>query len=199
MNKPLYAFVCTVLVAVACETGSTLPASDPNSIQTIIVGTAHAAADQTKTASGLTQPVTSSNAPLFTDTPTLIPISTRTPAPQPKPGGIITQVTMAKDAAPVTAAPINPTTIFTTSSVIHAVVKIKNAPANTKFTGSWYVVDDGGADAANTLITSGDLVTSGTRYLDFNLTPKSTWLLGKYRVDILINDQLDQSVNFSVQ
>jgi hypothetical protein len=199
MNKPLYAFVCTILVTLACGTGSTLPASDPNSIQTIIVGTAQAAAKQTKIASGLTQPATSSNAPLLTDTPTLIPISTHTPASQPKPGGIITQVIMAKDAAPVTAAPINPTTIFTTSSVIHAVAKIKNAPANTKFTASWYVVDDGGADAANTLITTSDLTTGGTRYLDFNLTPTTTWPLGKYRVDILINDQLDQSVNFSVQ
>jgi len=118
---------------------------------------------------------------------------------KPVSSGFITKVVLAKDSDPTYASPINPTTVFTSSSVIHAIVEIKGAPNNSKFTASWYVVDDGGADAPNTFITSTDLTADGTRDLDFTLTPTSTWPAGKYRVDISVNDQLDQSAAYTVK
>jgi len=116
----------------------------------------------------------------------------------PKPSGIITGITLAKDSDPVSAAPKNPSKVFGTNDVIHAVVKISKAPADTKFTANWYVVDDGGADPANTLITGTDLTADGTRYLDFTLTPTSSWPSGTYRVELSVNDQLDQTATYPV-
>jgi hypothetical protein len=113
--------------------------------------------------------------------------------------GLITDVTLAKDTDSVTAAPVGPTTVFTSSSVIHAAVHIDNAPANTKFTGAWYVVDVGTAAQANSLITSSDLTADGTRYLDFYLTPTTSWPSGSYRVEISVNGVLDQVVGYTVQ
>jgi hypothetical protein len=123
----------------------------------------------------------------------------RSASQKPVSSGFITKVVLAKDSDPVYAKPINPTTVFTSSSVIHAVIEIKNAPANTKFTASWYVVDDGGADSPNTFITSTDLTADGTRDMDFTLTPTSTWPAGTYRVDISVNGQLDQSATYTVK
>jgi hypothetical protein len=120
-------------------------------------------------------------------------------APQAIASGLITQVVMAKGSDSVSAAPVGPTTVFGSSSVIHATVKISNAPANTKFTAAFYVVDVGSAAAANSLITSTDLTADGTRYLDFTLTPTSSWPSGKYRVDISVNGQLDQTVAYTVR
>jgi hypothetical protein len=113
--------------------------------------------------------------------------------------GLIQLVTLAKKSDPVSAAPIEPSTVFDSQAVIHAVVAISNAPADTKFTAAWYVVDVGSASAPNTLITSTDLTADGTRDLDFTLTPTSAWPAGTYRVDISVNGQLDQSATYSVQ
>jgi hypothetical protein len=138
-----------------------------------------------------------------TDTPEAavqVDVPTDTPeAAVPKPSGIITGVTLAKGSDPVSAAPKNPSKVFGTNDVIHAVVKISKAPANTKFTANWYVVDDGGGDAANTLITGTDLTADGTRYLDFTLTPTSSWPAGTYRVEISVNGQLDQTAIYTVK
>jgi len=120
-------------------------------------------------------------------------------APQASPSGLIKLVTLSKKSDPVSAAPIEPSTVFDSQAVIHAVLAISNAPANTKFTAAWYVVDVGSASAPNTLITSTDLTADGTRDLDFTLTPTSAWPAGTYRVDISVNGQLDQSATYSVQ
>jgi outer membrane usher protein FimD/PapC len=60
-------------------------------------------------------------------------------------------------------------------------------------------VDVGNAAAPNSLITSTDLAADGTRNLDFNLTPTSSWPAGTYRVDILVNGVLDQSATYTVE
>ena len=131
---------------------------------------------------------------------TTAPSDTAQPtAAQSSSSGLINMVTLAKNSDKVTAAPIDPSTIFDSNAVIHAVVSISNAPANTKFTAAWYVVDVGSASAPNTLITSSDLTADGTRDLDFTLTPTSAWPAGTYRVDISVNGQLDQSATYSVQ
>jgi hypothetical protein len=116
-----------------------------------------------------------------------------------QPSGLINSVTMAAGTTGPTNDPVNPTSVFPASSTFHAVVATNNAPANTKFTAKWYVTDVGSAASPNTLVNSTDATTDGTRNLDFTLTPTSTWAIGKYRVEISVNDQLDQVVQFSVQ
>ncbi len=111
---------------------------------------------------------------------------------------LISSVTMARDTQGDNKDPVNPTTVFAPNAVFHAVVAIKNAPANTKFTAAWYVTDVGSAAAPNTLIDSTDLTTGGTRNLDFTLSPNNQWPAGTYRVEISINGTRVTTANFSV-
>src|ERR1700690_1614334 len=77
---------------------------------------------------------------------TTAPSDTAQPtAAQSSSSGLINMVTLAKNSDKVTAAPIDPSTIFDSNAVIHAVVSISNAPADTKFTAAWYVADVGSA------------------------------------------------------
>jgi hypothetical protein len=126
---------------------------------------------------------------------TATPIVTITP----KPSGLISGVTMARDTKGEDKEPVNPTTTFQSKSIFHAIVALKSAPDNSKITAAWYVVDAGNAAAPNTKIDSTDLTTNGTRNIDFSLTPTDSWPVGAYRVDILVNGVLDQTVTFSVK
>lgn len=119
------------------------------------------------------------------------------PPANPKPSGVIAKVTMALGTQGDNKEPVNPTTNFAPNAVFHAVVAIQNAPANTKFTASWYATDLGAPDC-NIDIDSTDLSTDGTRNIDFDLTPNNTWPAGKYRVEIFVNDVLDRVVSFTV-
>ena len=50
MKKMRYALACPTLVTIACGTSSIAPTVDPNELQTVIVGTALAAENQTEAA-----------------------------------------------------------------------------------------------------------------------------------------------------
>lgn len=142
------------------------------------------------------------NLPTATDTPLQVASPTAaspTAASQPSSSGVITDVILANNVEGIEMIPVDPTTVFTSSSIIHAVVKIEDAPVNTVFTAEFYVEDVGDAADRNSLITTTDLTADGTRYLDFNLTPTTSWPPGTYRVDILVNGQLEQSVTYTVE
>lgn len=136
-------------------------------------------------------------------TPTSVPQQATSAPQQPansaSPSGLITEVVMAKGTQGDTLDPVDPTTVFSPDSVIHAVTSIKNAPANTKFSAAFYVVDVGNAATPGQLISSYDLTADGTRNLDFNLQPTSNWPTGTYRVEISVNGIVDQVVEYSVQ
>jgi hypothetical protein len=118
---------------------------------------------------------------------------------QPSSSGYITDVILARDVEGEEKSPVDPTTVFGTDSIIHAVVKIEDSPAGTNYSAEFYVVDVGSAADPGSLITSTDLEADGTRYIDFNLTPTTSWPVGTYRVDILVNGVLDQSVEYTVE
>ena len=118
---------------------------------------------------------------------------------QPSSSGIITEVVTAKDSKSDTKEPVDPTSVFTPNSVVHAIAKIEGAPEGTKFSAAFYVVDVGSAASPDTLILSTDVVAGGTRYIDFTLTPTSKWPAGKYKVEISVNGQVDQEVSYTVQ
>jgi uncharacterized lipoprotein YbaY len=111
---------------------------------------------------------------------------------------VIQSVTMAAGVSDSDKQPVNPTTVFQPDSVLHAVVAITNAPANTQVTAKWYATDVGSAAAPNSLITSTNVTTDGTRNIDFNLTHTNPLPVGQYRVEISIGDQVAQVVPFSV-
>jgi hypothetical protein len=95
--------------------------------------------------------------------------------------------------------PVNPTQVFNKDAIIHAVVQLQNAPANTQVAAAWFVVDVGGTASPNTKIDEKVFTTSGTRNIDFTMKPTTTWPTGSYRVDISINGILSNRVTFSVR
>ena len=141
---------------------------------------------------------------LCTGTGQLVPTS----VPQEEPAqtenpiqssGIITDVVMARDTQGEELDPVDPTTVFSPESTIHAVAKIEDAPDDTEFTAAFYVVDVGNAADPDTLISSTDLTAAGTRNLDFTLSPTTSWPPGTYRVEISVNGTLDQVVEYTVE
>jgi hypothetical protein len=127
-------------------------------------------------------------------------------APQPTPsaggGGMyITSITLARGVQGQDNTPVNPTATFSPSDTFHAVAAILNAPANTNFTSIWYAVDVGSAAPPNTVIDSAQVLTDGTRNIDFSLMPptSNSWPVGAYSVEIDVNGVKSAQMFFSVQ
>jgi hypothetical protein len=95
---------------------------------------------------------------------------------------------------------VNRTGEFLQKETVHAIVSIKNAPANTKFRAVFYAVDADNSTQCNVKLTEIPLTSSGTRNLDFSTAPgkDKQWGLGTYRVDIYVNDVLDHTANYVV-
>jgi hypothetical protein len=141
-----------------------------------------------------------------TSVPTMIAAATEAAAPteagstQAGPAsGLITKITMATGVQGANMDPVGPTTTFGPSDTFHAVVQIQDAPAATKFQAQWFAVDVGSAAQPNTRIEGNEIVSDGSRNLDFSLTPDSKWPAGTYRVEISVDGTLEQTVLFSVK
>lgn len=91
-----------------------------------------------------------------------------------------------------------PTTLFAQDEIFYLVVELANAPDSTTVRTVWYAVDVGDVAPPNTLIDEAEL-ESGSGTLYFNLAPASVWAVGDYSVEIYLNDELDQTLTFSVQ
>ena len=120
------------------------------------------------------------------------------PALRTESSGLITKVTMAEDIQGTNKDPVNPTKVFTKDATIHAVVAIK-ASANTAFKAVWYANDTNGAADCNTKIDETTLSTSGTRNIDFNLKPDSSWAVGSYRLEVYVDGTLDTITYYSIK
>ena len=133
--------------------------------------------------------------------PTQPPSTGQCTAPNlsPSPSGFISKVTLAENTQGANKDPVNPTKVFASSATIHAVVTTKSAPANTSFKAVWYATDTNGVAACNTLISSFEGVTSGTRNIDFTLKPTSAWPAGTFRAEIYVNGKLDNVAVYTVQ
>lgn len=133
------------------------------------------------------------------DTPASTSSCPPVPTPVTRPSNFVASVTMALDVTADKKDPVNPTTVFTPNATFHAVVSLRNAPANTKVSTTWYATDVGTAAPCNSRIDSAEVITDGTRNIDFTLKPRTQWPSGTYRVEISINDVLDRVVHFSVK
>lgn len=121
------------------------------------------------------------------------------PAPELTSSGLIEKITLARDTEGEEKNPVGETNVFGVSDIFHAVLRLVDAPDNTSFKAIWYVTDVGPDVACNSTIDTTDISTSGTRNLDFTLTPESQWPTGTYRVEIFVNDQLELVEEFSVE
>ena len=104
----------------------------------------------------------------------------------------VKSATLARDANGT-----QPTTTFEPSDTFYLIVDLANAPDDTTVKAIWYAADVGSAAAPNTLIDQASL-TSGSSVLTFNLAPESAWVPGTYKVELYLNDELNQTLNFSV-
>jgi hypothetical protein len=90
-------------------------------------------------------------------------------------------------------------TFAPTQSKFHAVVLLKDAPANTILKAVWYVVNAKGF-TANSQIDAAEQRATDSLNVDFTLSPQSgAWPLGNYCVEIYANNALALSKQFRVE
>jgi hypothetical protein len=87
------------------------------------------------------------------------------------------------------------TSTFSADQTFYCVVGLDNAPDDTKVKAVWYTVDDAGT--ATKLIEK-ELV-GGKGPITFNASNNGPWPVGKYKVEIYLNDKLDKTLEFSVE
>jgi len=92
----------------------------------------------------------------------------------------------------------NPTTVFSQDAIFYAMVDLKNAPEDTKLKAVWTVVDAEETEP-NLQLNETD-ITSGDALVHFHLENTDyLWPKGQYKVEIYLNETLDQTLIFEVQ
>lgn len=90
-----------------------------------------------------------------------------------------------------------PTTVFAPDEPFYLIVELGNAPDDTTVKASWTAVDAEGVEP-NMLIDEAELA-SGSGTLTFDLTNDNLWPAGSYKVDLYLNNELERTVEFSVE
>jgi hypothetical protein len=91
----------------------------------------------------------------------------------------------------------DPTTTFAQDEIFYCVVELANAPDDTVVKASWMALAVDGVEP-NTLIDETEL-TTGSGTLHFELNNNGLWPLGKYAVQLYLDGELEQTLEFTVQ
>ncbi|MBN1994272.1 MAG: hypothetical protein JW953_16360 [Anaerolineae bacterium] len=105
----------------------------------------------------------------------------------------ISEAKMTKDADGQQA-----TSVFAQDDAFYAVVKVANAPDDTKVKAIWIAVAADGVDP-NFVIGEKELEGGGTLTFSLSNAEDQLWPAGKYKVDLYLNDELDRSLEFNVE
>jgi len=92
----------------------------------------------------------------------------------------------------------NETTVFSPDQTFYAIVELANAPEDTKLKAVWTAVEVEG-EQLDQLIDQAEITAGDQNVFTFNLTNDGLWPAGKYKVDIYLNEKLDQTLEFEVQ
>jgi hypothetical protein len=103
------------------------------------------------------------------------------------------EVFMARDAG----GELEQVESYAQDEIFLCVADLANAPDDTVVTAAWYAVDAQDVEP-NFLIDQVD-ITSGSNQLFFDLSNDSFWPVGTYRVDLSINNEFSQSIEFLVK
>jgi hypothetical protein len=87
--------------------------------------------------------------------------------------------------------------IFAQDEVFYAMVDLQNAPDDTKLKAVWTAVEV--EDTEPNLVINETETTSSDALLHFQLENESLWPVGKYKVEIYLNDELSVTLNFEVR
>ncbi|MEO7912136.1 MAG: hypothetical protein ABIV47_21035 [Roseiflexaceae bacterium] len=90
------------------------------------------------------------------------------------------------------------TTFAPSDTPLHYVVTLGSAPDDTKVKAVWTIVDAGDGQFKDQKLDETEL-QSGSGVLNFTLAGKQEWPVGKYKVDLFLNDKLERSADFLVQ
>jgi hypothetical protein len=90
-----------------------------------------------------------------------------------------------------------PTTVFSPQDTFYAVVDLKNAPDDTAVRAEWVAVDVEGEESD--FVIDSTEITTGSNQLHFNLKNDSPWPAGEYQVNLYIDDELEETLEFQVQ
>jgi hypothetical protein len=152
---------------------------------------------------------TATTAPI--DTATTAPVETATSAPvEAEPTDTATTASTLIIRSAVTSKgyengkAVDPTTTFSpTDLLLHAVVEVGNAPTDTKVKVVWTSVDStdsGGTQYKDQKIDEKEVLTKETdSTVDFTLSNDQPWPVGKYKVDIYLDGNLERMIEFEVQ
>jgi hypothetical protein len=91
--------------------------------------------------------------------------------------------------------------VFGPNDAIYVVADLANAPVGTVVNSKWYYVSVEGMDP-NTLIDEADLTIDQDNFtgsVNFFFPAGSDWPLGTYAVELYLNNELIQTVTYSVQ
>jgi hypothetical protein len=89
------------------------------------------------------------------------------------------------------------TTVFGQGDIFYCQVELANAPDDTVTKAVWTAVAAEGVDP-NSVLTEKE-ITNGSGPITFNLSNDQLWPIGKYKVDILLNDKPATTLEFEVQ
>jgi hypothetical protein len=110
--------------------------------------------------------------------------------------GALEDLHMAKDKA---GDPGDETNSFSPGDrTIHCVAKLNEAKAGTNMKFSWFIVDAGGSKDEK--IKDIDYTTGALENIVHgHLTLPKDWPIGKYKVDVFVNGNLEKTARYSVQ
>jgi hypothetical protein len=95
-----------------------------------------------------------------------------------------------------------PTTTFTPADVFHCVIGVANAPEDTTVRTVWTAVE--ATDAAGAVLKDEKIeeATFTTKdigsVVNASISLPNPWPIGKYKVDIYLDDKLDRTLEFTV-
>lgn len=111
--------------------------------------------------------------------------------------GALSEVHMARDDGE--GDPGEETSIFNSKDrTIHCVAKLKDAKSGTKMRFSWYVVEAEGG--SNEKIKDIDYTTRTLENIVHgHLIAPRDWPVGKYKVEVHVNGNLEETVSYTVE
>lgn len=107
----------------------------------------------------------------------------------------VSEAYMTTGVDPVSGEPLDHTDTFSEwASGIYAAAYIKNAPDDTEVTAIWYHIP------TNSSLASEDVLSvSGNTWVSFSLTNPNGFTPGQYKIEILIDDKVAETLEFQVE
>jgi len=90
------------------------------------------------------------------------------------------------------------TTVYAQDQPFYCIVELANAPEDTTLKAVWTAVEAEGTEP-NLMIDDAEITAGNEDVFTFDLTNNGLWPIGKYKVDLYLNGELDRTLEFEVQ